>query len=235
MGSAPPPPPCVIGFVDKSSLGGIPSLISLPSRPSVDAPVQRGYLIPSGEFSPSPLSSPDPPIPKSSFTLPLAPPLPLWWMHELGVAFVRPDTRGFTWLPNRLLPSQAARAHSDKLLARFREICKALEFSSMGLLPTPEPAQTGYAPVPEEGQAGEEGGMGGCGGGDGSGGGGGGGFKGTGGAGAPSPESTAGASGARGGAGGQGEESRLSTRTLSSSSSEEERVTAPVDYVEGEE
>eukprot|EP00967_Tisochrysis_lutea_P032596 scaffold38552_cov30-Tisochrysis_lutea.AAC.9 len=56
-------------------------------------------------------------------------------MHELGVAFVRPHSSGFTWLPNRLLPSQAARGHSDKLLARFREVCKALEFAHAGWIP----------------------------------------------------------------------------------------------------
>ena len=36
--------------------------------------------------------------------------LGLRWMHELGVAFVRPDVRGFSWLPNRLLPSQVTRS-----------------------------------------------------------------------------------------------------------------------------
>ena len=51
------------------------------------------------------------------------------WMHELGVAFVQRDKhgRGFLWSVNRLLPSQAGRAHSETLLTRFRELCEALE------------------------------------------------------------------------------------------------------------
>ena len=54
------------------------------------------------------------------------------WMHELGVAFVQRDThgRGFLWTVNRLLPSQAGRSHSEKLLAQFREICERLEMDS---------------------------------------------------------------------------------------------------------
>ena len=51
------------------------------------------------------------------------------WMHELGVAFVQRDKhgRGFLWTVNRLLPSQAGRSHSEKLLGQFREICERLE------------------------------------------------------------------------------------------------------------
>ena len=71
------------------------------------------------------------------------------WMHELGVAFVRPNVRGFSWLANRLLPSQAARAHSEKLLARFRTVCKALEFAELALLEPPPPP----AAVPPAGSA----------------------------------------------------------------------------------
>jgi hypothetical protein len=50
-------------------------------------------------------------------------------MHELGVAFVQRDKhgRGFLWSVNRLLPSQAGRAHSEVLLARFRDLCERLE------------------------------------------------------------------------------------------------------------
>ena len=50
-------------------------------------------------------------------------------MHELGVAFVQRDKhgRGFLWSVNRLLPSQTGRAHSERLLARFRDICERLE------------------------------------------------------------------------------------------------------------
>ena len=50
-------------------------------------------------------------------------------MHELGVAFVQRDKhgRGFLWTVNRLLPSQAGRAHSETLLARFRDLCERLE------------------------------------------------------------------------------------------------------------
>ena len=70
-------------------------------------------------------------------------------MHELGVAFVRPNVRGFSWLANRLLPSQAARAHSEKLLARFRTVCKALEFAELALLEPPPPP----AAVPPAGSA----------------------------------------------------------------------------------
>jgi hypothetical protein len=158
-------------------------------------------------------------------------------MHELGVAFVRPDSRGFTWLPNRLLPSQAARVHSDKLLARFREICKALEFASMGLLPVPAPAEPAPphadAAGPEEGTNGE-GGAGGIGAGGGgttggqSGGGESGSRTGMGVTCAPSHdiprEGAECVDDARGAAGGALAEPRLSTRTLSSSSSDEEKV-----------
>jgi len=153
------------------------------------------------------------------------------WMHELGVAFVGLDSRGFTWLPNRLLPSQAARVHSDKLLGRFREICKALEFSSLGLLPTPaaaEPAQPAHAACLEEDLGGEAG--------AGQGGGGGGGGGGTacrGGTGAPLQAEADGAGGARSAAAGVQAEPRLSTRTLSSSSSEEEKAAAPEDGTDG--
>ena len=51
------------------------------------------------------------------------------WVHELGVAFVRrdPQRRGFLWNANRLLPSEAARQHSETLLNKFRSICDELE------------------------------------------------------------------------------------------------------------
>ena len=54
------------------------------------------------------------------------------WMNELGVAFVQRDKhdRGFLWSANRLLPSQAGRAHSEKLLARFRRLCEHLELEA---------------------------------------------------------------------------------------------------------
>ena len=52
------------------------------------------------------------------------------WMHELGVAFVKQHSAGFIWEVNRLLPSQAARDHSAKLLAKFWDICDKLECGS---------------------------------------------------------------------------------------------------------
>ena len=54
-------------------------------------------------------------------------------MHELGVAFVQRDKhgRGFLWSSSRLLPSQAGRLHSEKLLAQFREICERLEMAGV--------------------------------------------------------------------------------------------------------
>eukprot|EP00965_Chrysotila_dentata_P126066 4166898-Pleurochrysis_carterae.AAC.1 len=54
------------------------------------------------------------------------------WMHQLGVAFVQldPRGRGFLWSFNRLLPSQAARMLSDRLLAAFRDVCEALEIEA---------------------------------------------------------------------------------------------------------
>ena len=58
------------------------------------------------------------------------------WMHELGTAFVQVDSadsdagKGFLWSANLLLPSQAARAHSERLLNAFREICEQLELDS---------------------------------------------------------------------------------------------------------
>ena len=49
-------------------------------------------------------------------------------MHELGVAFVQRDShgRGFLWSINKLMPSQAGRAHSETLLLRFRVLCEEL-------------------------------------------------------------------------------------------------------------
>ena len=53
------------------------------------------------------------------------------FLHELGVAYVRydPHGRGFLWSANRLQPSQAARAHSQRLLDDFRAICEGLEMA----------------------------------------------------------------------------------------------------------
>ena len=52
-------------------------------------------------------------------------------LHELGVAYVRydPQGRGLLWSANRLQPSQAARAHSQRLLDDFRAICEGLEMA----------------------------------------------------------------------------------------------------------
>lgn len=84
------------------------------------------------------------------------------WMHELGVAFVQRDKhgRGFLWTVNRILPSQAGRSHSEKLLAQFREICERLEMDDAeqkqqalvqaaqpARSATERPASTGGAPA----------------------------------------------------------------------------------------
>ena len=55
------------------------------------------------------------------------------WVHEHGVAFARRDPlgRGFVWIASRLINSQAARDESQKLLARFRERCAAIEAESL--------------------------------------------------------------------------------------------------------
>ena len=47
------------------------------------------------------------------------------------MAFVQADPQGqaFLWSANRLMPSQAARTHSEHLLARFSEICEDLELA----------------------------------------------------------------------------------------------------------
>ena len=83
------------------------------------------------------------------------------WVHEHGVAFIRRDRlgRGFVWVASRLLPSQAARQESEKLLARFKERCAAIEAESVcaaraeAARATPPPPAAAAGPAEVDGGA----------------------------------------------------------------------------------